>query len=159
VQIGGGDVKINQSTFYALRILYRLDEAKGRVVTSREIAEKEDYSAGMILKLLRKMGQDGIICAHQGRVQVGGGFTLEKSIDEITVLEMARTMEGVDICANLDAAFRQKEMRMFLIFSRVNEEPEELLSKCTVRDLLEFDEAGYWLSKQDGLSAHEGLCR
>jgi len=31
VQIGGKDVKINQSTFYALRILYRLDEAKGRI--------------------------------------------------------------------------------------------------------------------------------
>jgi len=30
VQIGGKDVKINQSTFYALRILYRLDKAKGR---------------------------------------------------------------------------------------------------------------------------------
>jgi len=43
---------------------------------------------------------------------------------------------------------------MFLIFSRVNEELEELLSKYTVRDLLEFDEAGYRLSKQDVLSAH-----
>ena len=41
-------------------------------------------------------------------------------------------MEGVDICANLDAAFRQKETQMFLIFSRVNEELEELLSKYTV---------------------------
>ena len=61
VQIRGGDVKISQSTFYALRILYRLDEAKGRVVTSREIAEKEYYSVGMILKLLRNMGQDGIV--------------------------------------------------------------------------------------------------
>ena len=54
-------MKINQSTFYALRILYRLDEVKDRVVTSMEIAEKENYSAGMILKLLRKMGQDGIV--------------------------------------------------------------------------------------------------
>jgi len=61
VQIRGGDVKISQSTFYALRILYRLDEMKGRVVTSREIAEKEYYSVGMILKLLRNMGQDGIV--------------------------------------------------------------------------------------------------
>jgi len=61
VQIGGKDVKINQSTFYALKILYRLDEVKDRVVTSMEIAEKENYSAGMILKLLRKMGQDGIV--------------------------------------------------------------------------------------------------
>ena len=33
-------------------------------------------------------------------------------------------------------------------------ELEELLSKYTVRDLFEFDEAGYRLSKQDGLSAH-----
>jgi len=28
VQIGGEDVNINQSTFYALRILYRLDERR-----------------------------------------------------------------------------------------------------------------------------------
>ena len=80
---------------------------------------------------------------------------MEKSIDEITFLEIVRTMEGVDICANLDAAFRQKETQMFLIFSRVNEELEELFSKYTVRDLFEFYEAGYRLSKQDGLSAND----
>jgi len=143
-------MKINQSTFYAFRILYRLDEGEGRVVTSKEIAEKEGYSTGMILKLLRIMGQEGIVYAHQGRGEAGGGFTLEKSIDEITFLELVRIMEGVDLCANIDAASRQKETRMFLTCSRLNEELKELLSQYTVRDLFESEEIGSLLDTGGG---------
>ena len=132
-------MKIKQSTFYAFRIIYRLDEAGSRVVTSREIAEKEDYSAGMVLKLLCAMRKGGLVSAHQGRGQASGGFTLEKEIDEITILEIVRIMEGVDICANLDETLRQKGTQMSLICSRMNEALAELLSRYTVRDLFEFD--------------------
>jgi len=125
------------------------------VVTSKEIAEKEGFSAGVILKVLRVLGQSGIVCAHQGRGEASGGFTLEKSIDKITVLEVVKTMEGVDICENLDAVSRQKEMQMFLICSRMNEKLEKLLSKYTIRDLFGFDEAGYRMDKQDDLSVHD----
>jgi len=133
-------MKIKQSTFYAFRILYRIDKGENRVVTSQEIAKKEGYSPGMILKILRVMGQNGIVRAHQGRGQAGGGFSLEKSIDEITFLEIVRIMEGVDICANLNEASREKETQVFLICSRMNEELEMLLSKYTVRDMFESGE-------------------
>jgi len=135
-------MKIKQSTFYAFRILYRLHKGKGRVVTSREVAEKEELSPGVILKILRIMGQNGIVCAHQGRGEAGGGFSLEKNIDEITFLEIVKIMEGVDLCANMDAASRQKEMQMFWTSSRINEELEKLLSNYTARDLFEPDKAG-----------------
>jgi len=135
-------MKIKQSTFYAFRILYRLYKGKGRVVTSREVAEKEELSPGVILKILRIMGQNGIVCAHQGRGEAGGGFSLEKNIDEITFLEIVKIMEGVDLCANMDAASRQKEMQMFWTSSRINEELEKLLSNYTARDLFEPDKAG-----------------
>ena len=135
-------MKIKQSTFYAFRILYRLYKGKGRVVTSREVAEKEELSPGVILKILRIMGENGIVCAHQGRGEAGGGFSLEKNIDEITFLEIVKIMEGVDLCANMDAASRQKEMQMFWTSSRINEELEKLLSNYTARDLFEPDKAG-----------------
>jgi len=140
--IRGENMKIKQSTFYAFRILYRIDKGKNRVVTSKEIAEKEGYSPGMILKILRVMRQNGIVRAHQGRGEAGGGFSLEKSIDEITFLEIVKTMEDVDLCANLDEASREKETQLFLTCSRVNEELKALLSKYTVKELFEFDEAG-----------------
>ena len=143
-------MKIKQSTFYAFRILYRIDKGKDRVVTSKEIAEKEGYSPGMILKILRVMGQNGIVRAHQGRGEAGGGFSLEKSIDEITFLEIIRIMEGVDLSANLDATSREKETRMFLTCIRMNEELELLLSQYTVRDLFESGEAGRLLDAPGG---------
>lgn len=136
-------MKIKQSTFYTFRILRNLDKEKDRVLTSKEIGEIEGLSPGVILKLLRVMGQGGIVCAHQGRGDKGGGgFSLTKSIDEITVLEVLKTMEGVDICTNLDAVSRKKETQMFRTFNQLNEELEELLSKYTVRDLFESDAAG-----------------
>jgi len=144
-------MKIKQSTFYAFRILYRIDNRrKNRVVTSKEIAEKEAYSQGMTLKILRVMSQNGIVRAHQGRGKAGGGFSLEKSIDEITFLEVIRMMEGVDLSANLDEASCKKETPMFLICSRMNEELEVLLSKYTVRDLFESDQSGHLLDTDGG---------
>jgi len=143
-------MKIKQSTFYAFRIMYRLDEAGSRVVTSREIAEKEDYSAGMVLKLLCALKKGGLVSAHQGRGQASGGFRLEKDIDEITILEIVRIMEGVDICANFDETLRQKGTQMTLICSRLNEELAELLSSYTVRDLFEFDRTGDHLDTGGG---------
>lgn len=135
-------MKINQSTFFAFRILYRLYQGKDRMVTSKEIAEMEELSQGVVLKILQKLSRVGICYVQQGRGAVCGGFTLAKSIDEITVFEILKTMEGVDICINLDAAYRKKEKQMFLVCSRMNDELEELLSKYTVRSLFESDKAG-----------------
>jgi len=142
LSIGGEDMKIRQSTFYAFRILHRLDEAQGRVVTSKEIAEKESLSAGVVLRILRTMSYSGIVDVHQGRGEVCGGFSLEKPIDEITILEVIKMLEGVDICTNIDADSRMKDTLMFLTCSRMNDELEALLEKYTIRDLFGPDRAG-----------------
>lgn len=133
---GGKDMQIKQTTLDVFRIIVRLHMAEDRVVTSREIAEKEGLSQGVLLKILQKMERAGIVLAHQGRGGGGGGFSLEKSVDEITFLEVVKFMEGVDICAKLDATSQQKK-QMYLVCSRLNGELETLLSKYTVRDLFE----------------------
>lgn len=136
-------MKIKKSTFYAFRILHRIDKGKGRVITSKEIAEKEELSQGVTLKILRVMEQAGIVRAHQGRGDgCGGGFSLLESIDKITVLDMLKILEGTNICTNIDTKSGQNETQMFWVCSKINEELEAMLSKYTVRNLFESDEAG-----------------
>lgn len=133
-------MKIKQSTFYAFRILCRLDKEKNRVVTSKTIAEEEALSQGMTLKILQIMGHGGIVYSHQGRDEISGGFSLAKSIDNITVFDVVRVLEGADICENLDRAFDSKEEQIFSQCSQINEEVEKLLSKYTIRSLFNNDE-------------------
>lgn len=133
-------MKIKQTTLDTFRIIERLHITQNEIVTSREIAEKEEISQGVLLRIMRSLGRAGIVSAHQGRGGVSGGFSLAKSVDEITFLEVVEVMEGVDICAKLNVPSRRKERQMFLTCSRMNEELEKLLSKYTVRDLFESDE-------------------
>lgn len=132
-------MKIKKSTFYAFRILFRLDKGTDRAVTSKEIAEQEELSQGVILKILGRLGQEGFVYAHQGRGQISGGFSLAKSIDKITVLEIVEALEGVDICVNIDTASCRDKEQMLLICSLMNKEMEKLLSKYTIRNLFESD--------------------
>jgi len=45
-------MNIKQTTLDAFRIIGRLHKTQDRVVTSREIAEKEELSQGVILRIL-----------------------------------------------------------------------------------------------------------
>lgn len=135
-------MKIKQTTFYALRIICRINREESRVVTSKEIAEKEECSQGVTLKILRALEVAGILCVHQGRGQVCGGFSLAKSIDDITMAEVMKVLEGMDICINLDEASRQKEERLFRTCSQINRELEEIFSGYTIRELFEPEETG-----------------
>lgn len=130
-------MKIKQSTFHALRILYRIHREEERVITSKEIAETEEISQGVIIKIARVLVQDGMLCAHQGRGQICGGFSLQKSIDEITMAEVMKVMEGIDICSKLDEISRKKGTLLFQACSQMNTDLEELFSKYTIRDLFE----------------------
>lgn len=136
----GEQMRIKQSTFYALRIIYRIHKEENEIVTSAEIAEKEEISQGVGLKILRKLAQAGIMQVHQGRGQICGGFSMIKTIDEITLSEVLGVMEGIDICTNLDKSTRNKEELLFRTCCQINGHLGEIFSRYTIRDLFESDE-------------------
>ena len=128
-------MKIKQTTFYALRVIRRVHlEGKG-IITSNLIAEKENLSQGVVLRLLREMAHAGILFIHQGRGIISGGFSMRKTIDEITLLEIVETLEKVDICQNLDKKNGEIEDLLFLKFNLINEHLKEEFSKYSVKDL------------------------
>ena len=125
-------MKINQTTFYALQALKRISLEKGKITTSSTIAQKEGIPQGVLLKQLRILASAGILCAHHGRGAISGGFSLIKSIDDITFLDVVDIMEHVDICTNLD---EEKDSPLFHTCSQINDSLRKEFSKYTIRDL------------------------
>lgn len=136
------NMKIKQTTFCAMRILWRIHQEQKKVVTSKEIAEREEASTGVTLKILRELSRAGILHVHQGRGQVCGGFSLAKSIDDIKMVNVIVALEGLDIGVNLDEASRGKEKNLDRTCNQINEHLEELFSKYSIRYLFEPDEQG-----------------
>jgi len=128
-------MKIKQTTFYALKAIRRIYLENEEILTSNIIAEKEKLSQGVLLRLLRILDRAGILCVHQGRGIVSGGFSLAKSIDEITLLDVVKVVEDVDICKNLDEAVGRQDALLFDHCREINNHIQEEFSRYTIRDL------------------------
>jgi len=131
----GKQMRINQTTFLALRAIYRIHLERDDVVTSKTMAQKEEVSQGVLIKTLRILNSTGILSSHQGRGLICGGFSLNKSIDEITLLEIIDAMEGIDICSGLSLDLRTKEKRLYHQCKSINNCFREEFSRYTIRDL------------------------
>jgi len=133
-------MKIKQSTFYCIRLIYRVHKEGNEIITSTELAQKEGISQGVTLRLLRKLAQAGIMNVYHGRGQVCGGFSLAKSIDEITLWEIMNALEGLNIRENLGKGTWLQKETMFRVCSSINEQIKEMFNKCTIRNLFEPNE-------------------
>ena len=123
-------MKIKKTTFYALKVIYRIHLEDKAVVTSNEIAEKEHLPYGVALKVMQMLKDSGILRVYQGRGTVSGGFSLNRQIDDITLLDVVDTMENVDICENLE-----EEEALMHKCRQINEHLREEFSKHTIQDL------------------------
>lgn len=133
-------MKINRMTEYALRIIRAISESPTELMTSEEIAEKENLTPGIILKIMRILRQEGVVCSHRGRGKIAGGFTLNMSLDEITLLSVIELMEGqVEMnpaneggkkCCESGVCALHKELDMLTVKFR------DELNQCTLRAAL-----------------------
>lgn len=83
-------MQINRTTDYALRMLLYLGREK-RPVFSSEIANNMKISRRYILSIARDLKSQGYIKSGMG---IDGGYTLAKSLDQITLYEIVVFMEG-----------------------------------------------------------------
>ena len=88
-------------TDYAVRVIRCIYESKKGIVTSNNMSKTEGIPHGVLMKVLRQLREKGIVLSHQGRGEVSGGYTLGKSVKEITVLEIIELMEGAIMLENL----------------------------------------------------------
>lgn len=82
-------MQLNVTTDYAIRIILYLALRK-EITTSKEIAAAMSIPQNYVLKITHKLVEAGLI---KRLVGVQGGFSLDKTVDEITLLDIISIME------------------------------------------------------------------
>ena len=91
-------LSLTKATDYAILALSYLDSRpeEGTVVSTREIAEAHAIPPELLAKVLQRLSKQGLVRAHQGR---GGGYSLGRHTDQISVTEVVEAVEGPIVLA------------------------------------------------------------
>jgi Rrf2 family transcriptional regulator, nitric oxide-sensitive transcriptional repressor len=84
-------MRLTSFTDFALRTLMRLASEPARSFATTEIASEFKISRNHLAKVVRDLGNGGFISTQRG---VGGGFTLARPPQSITLGEVVRALEG-----------------------------------------------------------------
>jgi Rrf2 family transcriptional regulator, nitric oxide-sensitive transcriptional repressor len=76
---------ISQTTEYALRAVVYLGMHPSTPCTTQSIAQATKVPAGYLSKVLQSLSRAGVLVSQRG---MGGGFSLSKPADQITILEI-----------------------------------------------------------------------
>ncbi|HMM21934.1 MAG TPA: Rrf2 family transcriptional regulator [Selenomonadales bacterium] len=85
-------MQLNQSTDYAFRaVLHMASLPAGCVVTGAAMAGQQMIPPRFVLKIMHMLSKAGIVSSHRG---TGGGFSLAKPAEEISLYDVIVAMEG-----------------------------------------------------------------
>ncbi|MGO8751081.1 MAG: RrF2 family transcriptional regulator [Thermoguttaceae bacterium] len=85
-------MKLSQSVTYAVHAALRLAETKDSgPISCGKLAEIGHMPERFLLQILRDLAKQGILLSARGG---GGGFTLERQPQNISLLEMIEAVEG-----------------------------------------------------------------
>lgn len=82
----------SQTVEYALRAVVYLAGVDRTARTSSQIAEVTRVPAAYLSKVLKELSSAGILNSQRG---IGGGFTLAKSSNELTILEVVNAVDPI----------------------------------------------------------------
>jgi Rrf2 family protein len=130
-------LKLTKKSDYGLMALRHLATAgHDACATAKEMSDAYKMPLPMLSKVLQTLARNGLLAAEQG---ARGGYRLAKSADLMTVLEVARAIDGPVIltpcltqghdCDQLETCTVKAPL------SRVHQEILKLLDSITVADL------------------------
>lgn len=131
-------MQLNITTDYPIRIVIYL-AIKEKLTTSKEISEAMFIPENYINKIMRKLKAVGIVNTYNG---AKGGYDLKKKPDEISLLEIVKTMENTirfNRCLEADGyCSRQatKTCPVHKCYKVIQSEIETRLEKITIQDCM-----------------------
>jgi Rrf2 family transcriptional regulator, nitric oxide-sensitive transcriptional repressor len=125
----------SQTAEYALRAVVYLAAQQGTARTTLEIAKATKVPMGYLSKVMQSLGRQRLVQSQRG---LHGGFTLARSPEELTVLDIIQAVDpiqrikscplGIKGHINLCPLHRRLDLAMKLV--------EDALQKSTLAELL-----------------------
>lgn len=81
---------LSQTVEYALRAIVFLADRAPETTTTEQIAEATKVPTAYLSKVLQSLSRKGLVRSQRG---LGGGFTLGKCPDDLTVLEVVNAVD------------------------------------------------------------------
>ena len=83
-------MQITSYTDYALRVLIYLASSPNKQATITEISDFFSISRNHLVKVVHQLGSKGFVITTRGK---GGGFSLQRPPEQISIGEVVRSME------------------------------------------------------------------
>ena len=134
---------ITRECDYAVRVIRAL--AGEERLSVSEICEKEDITAPFAYKILKKLQKAKIVCGYRG---VHGGYALDKSLDEITLLGIYQAIDpNMLIVECLDPAYSCSRhsakgglCKVHQELYKIQEQLWKLLSEKSLKEIVDGEE-------------------
>ncbi|MGQ9473138.1 MAG: RrF2 family transcriptional regulator [Candidatus Caldatribacteriaceae bacterium] len=135
-------MKISTRLRYGLRFLIDLAlHSKREPIPLKEIAERQQISLNYLRQLVLSLEAHGLIRSFRGN---RGGYTLNRSPENISLLEVAQVLEGpvyLTECVNdFSSCTMFSECRTRRIWEEISHTIERILAEKSLKDVLERSE-------------------
>lgn len=130
-------MKISTKGRYGLKALIDIAMySNSEVVTLKSISERQSISEGYLEQIFSALRKSGLVIGRKG---AQGGYTLSKSINEITIGEILRTLEGdlslVDV-SNTNTADDLEKCINENLWNIINKNINDYFDSITLEDLV-----------------------
>lgn len=127
----------SKTTEYAVRAVVMLAQLKSdHLVGAADLAERAKVPPSYLPKLMQNLAKAGIVDSKRG---VGGGFSLRKSPDEITILDVVNAVDPIHRIEGCPLGLESHSEVLCPMHARLDQaicEVETVLGKSTIAELL-----------------------
>ena len=130
---------------YAVLLMYELARSGDALSSLAGISSVQNISQGYLEQIIRPLRQGGLVSGKKG---FGGGYTLTKTPEQITVGEVIRAVEGpvvpvkcvADDPGHLDSC--PDDCRAKRVWQQVGQAIDGVLDSITLQDLISGNTGG-----------------
>jgi len=127
---------ISPTAEYALRAVVAIADVDGDAIVTPKIAEITKVPPGYLLKVLQTLRRAGVVDSKRG---LGGGFTLVKSPDEVTVYDVIQAVDPIKRIVKCPLGLESHSASLCPLHRHLDEATEAMersFASTTIADLL-----------------------
>ncbi|MDX2106212.1 MAG: Rrf2 family transcriptional regulator [Candidatus Melainabacteria bacterium] len=133
---------ISKTAEYALRAVIFLAENVGTGHTTEQIARATHIPAAYLSKVLQQLSKTGVVQSQRG---LGGGFSLHKEANDISILEIVNSVDPINRIMECPLGLDAHAMKLCALHRRLDEASElveRAFAQSTIAELLADPKGG-----------------